>query len=98
MGIVKSKVLVKYNLKRDSAHLNLKLTNEDKLPILTGGVFYAHWTEDHSSILLAFGDVFKIWHQMEYELKSIKPDSSASWDFSVKNFFTDSTTAVLGGG
>jgi hypothetical protein len=54
-------VLVKYNLKRDSAHLNLRLTNEGKLPILTGGAFYAYWTEKHS-ILLTFGNVFKIWH------------------------------------
>lgn len=90
-------IVVKFNAKGDSANLSMDFKNIGKGPILTGGLYYARLWGDRKMVIITFGEEFKAWHDWEYPLQQIRPDSVVHRDLWVKNIFTDSTWVAFDG-
>jgi hypothetical protein len=91
-------ISVRYNVHKDSACLDLEMTNVGRLSIFTSGRLDVLWGMEKKSFVANFGDDFKTWREWEYSLRQVKPDEKIHAVAWIKNYFTDSTSISFGGG
>lgn len=91
-------ISVRYNAHKDSACLDLELTNVGRLSIFLIDRLDVFWSLHKNGLAANFGDDFKTWRESEYSLRQVKPDEKIHVVTWIKNYFTDSTSLSFGGG